>query len=211
MSGIHQTNSVAKGPVLYCLEELSIRPNGRFFLEGARNAIADLAPSGYRNLGHALAAHLVFPIFGVGKKSEKFMKYLNDYWLNPDSPTCEFVEQQPVCPVFGEGLVKTIDLSLQAATGDSPKPIDTWWIVDHPKVEMINLVSKFCVTLLVATPRPLIIAPRGILNVEAEAWSTSQTTPRGAPATYRISNIPEPYPVRPSLGGLADAMDSLAG
>jgi hypothetical protein len=211
MSGIHRANSVAKGPVLYCLEELSIRSNGRSFLEGARNAIADLAPSRYRDLGHVLAEHLVFPIFGVGRKSEKFMKYLNDYWLNPDSPTCEFVEHQPVCPVFGEGLVKTIDLSLQLSTGDSPKPIDTWWIVDHPKVEMINLVSKFCVTLLVATPRPLIIAPRGILNVEAEAWSTSQAILGGTPTTYRISNIPEPHQVQTSLGGLTDAMDSLAG
>jgi hypothetical protein len=211
MSGIRQTNSVAKGPVLYCLEELSIRSNGRLLLEQARNAIADLASSGYRDLGHALAEHLVFPIFGVGKKSDKFMKYLIDYWLNPDSPTCEFVEHQPVCPVFGEGLVKTIDLSLRSSTGDLPKPIDTWWIVDHPKVEMINLVNKFCVTLLVATPRPLIIAPRGILNVEAEAWSTSQSILGGAPTTYQISNIPEPHPVRTSLAGLTEAMDSLAG
>ena len=82
-----------------------------------------------------------------------------------------------------------MDLSLGQSPHAKPKHIDAWWIVDHPSVEMINLVNENCVTLLIATPRPKLLNPAGIWSERAQAWSTVQAV-SGATETRRLQNRP---------------------
>jgi len=186
MSGIHADNSVAKGPVVHYLDELSKGADARQRLQDLQKALKVGRERPYHDLATIFAEHLFQPFIA---RSERLRTYLNDYWFDDRRPTVEFGELQPIAPAYAEGIIKTIDLSLGGMRDGRPKPIDAWWVVDHPKFEMLNLVNEHCVVLLIMTPRPIGIGARGIWNPAAEAWSTVPTSSGGA-ATHRIDNRP---------------------
>jgi len=94
------------------------------------------------------------------------------YWFNERSTDVFFPKFQPIAPIFAEGLITTLELSLRG--NPNPKPIDMWWLLDYPEVKMINLVSPTRVTLLVATPWPPNVSPREIWGEDAEAYVTGR-------------------------------------
>jgi hypothetical protein len=184
MGCIHARNSIAKGPVVYYLDELSKGSDAIQRLRDLQTALVAARDDGYRHIAAILAQHLFEPFMA---RSEKLQAYLNNYWFDEGKPTVEFTDLQPIAAAYAEGLIKTIDLSLQGERGGRPKPIDGWWIVDHPKFEVLNLVNEHCVVLLIMTPRPTGIGARGIWNPAAEAWSTLQD-PASGTSTERIEN-----------------------
>ena len=184
MGCIHAGNTLAKGPVVYYLDELSKGVDAVQRLEELRNALRASREHGYKDVARTLAEHLFQPFTA---RSEKLRLYLDDHWFGEAKPTLEFSDLQPIAPAYAEGLIKTIDLSLAEGHNGRPKPIDGWWIVDHPKFEILNLVNEHCIVLLIMTPRPTGIGARGIWNPAAEAWSTVQTLLSGT-ATERIEN-----------------------
>src|SRR5262245_1167276 len=186
MGCIHAENSIAKGPVVHYLDELSKGADAVQRLQDLRSALKASRSLGYANIAAILAEHLFQPFIA---RSGKLELYLNDYWFDATKPTIEFADLQPIAPAYAEGLIKTIDLSLAEGRDGRPKPIDGWWIVDYPKFEILNLVNEKCVVLLIMTPRPTGIGTRGIWNPAAEAWSTVQM-PLGHASTERIENRP---------------------
>jgi hypothetical protein len=184
MGCIHAGNSIAKGPVVHYLDELSKGADAVQRLQELRRALVAAGDHAYQDIAMILAEHLFQPFMA---RSEKLRTYLSDYWFDEGKPTVEFTGFQPIAPAYAAGLIKTIDLSLLEGRNGRPKPIDGWWIVDHPKFEILNLVNEQCVVLLIMTPRPIGIGARGIWNPTAEAWSTVQTSAGGA-STERIDN-----------------------
>jgi hypothetical protein len=183
-------NTVAKGPLVHCLDELSKRPDARERLEELQAALLTLRSSDYRRLEEVFEEHLFSHVYDDVQKIRNYRRYLRDYWFDETLATAEFSELQPIAPVYAEGVIKTLDLSLGESPRARPKRIDAWWIVDHPKVEMINLVNENCVTLLIATPRPKLLNPAGIWSERAEAWSTIQGV-SGTTETRRHENRPK--------------------
>src|SRR5215475_9245867 len=171
MGVILPDSPIAKGPVVHYLDELSKGEDARLRLEELRRTLEDQRDCGYQDLATILAEHLFKPFTTVAR-SERIRAYLNDYWFDHRKATVEFTDLQPIAPAYGAGLIKTIDLSLAGVRDGRPKTIDGWWIVDHPRCEIINLTNDHCVTLLIMTPRPVGIGARGIWNPAVEAWST---------------------------------------
>jgi hypothetical protein len=184
MGCIHAGNSIAKGPVVHYLDELSKGADAVQRLQELRRALVAAGDHEYQDIAKVLADHLFQPFMA---RSEKLRTYLSDYWFDESKSTVEFASLQPIAPAYAAGLIKTIDLSLVEGRNGRPKPIDGWWIVDHPKFEILNLVNEQCVVLLIMTPRPIGIGARGIWNPTAEAWSTVQTS-AGVASTERIDN-----------------------
>src|SRR5690349_6615055 len=145
MGCIHARHSIAKGPVVYYLDELSKGPDANQRLRDLRTALVAARDRGYRDIASILAQHLFEPFMA---RSGKLQAYLNDYWFDETKPTAEFTDIQPIAAAYTEGLIKAIDLSLEGERDGRPKPIDGWWIVDHPKFEVLNLLNEHCVVLL---------------------------------------------------------------
>jgi hypothetical protein len=138
MGCIPQQNSVAKGPILYCLDELSKRQDAAERLDALRTGLQQLESRGYQHLNDVLAAYLFPGVYEDPRKIAIFQAYLDEYWFNERKATAEFREHQPVAPTFVAGVIKTISLALNEPT---PKTIDAWWVVDHPRFEVINFVT----------------------------------------------------------------------
>lgn len=178
----------AKGPVTFCLDELSKRPDARQRLGELRDAIIDLGGKGksgkgggFRGLEKVFAKHLLAHIYRDPKdpakpdktKIDKVTKYLKTSWF--DEETGWWPHFQPIAPIYAHGLLKTLNASLR---GSQPMPIDSYWIIGHTTVELITLKSKVQVTLLIATPPPLEPAPKGIWGESSEAWATARRAGR---------------------------------
>ena len=162
-------DSVAKGAVTICLDRISIRPDARPRLEALRQAVSALAPARYRGLEGAFARHL-FPDFFTPEQIGRLTDYLGRYWFN--EATGWWPEFQPIAPIYANGLLHTLNTSL--APKGHPLPIDSYWVLNHHQVEMLNLVSARQVTLLIATPSPSEPAPSGMWSEESEAWVTTR-------------------------------------
>lgn len=169
----HRDDVVAKGPVTYCLDEISVAATAREQLTALHQHIADLSSRNFQGL-EAVFAKDLFPDFYSHEQIEKLTTYLHTYWFNPISgwwPT-----QQPIAPIYAQGLLHALTVSL--ATPGLPRPIDSYWVVGHTHVEMITLASPRQVTLVIATPHPDAsdagLAPGGVLSASAEAWVTSR-------------------------------------
>jgi len=160
-------DSVAKGPVTVCLDQMSIRDDARPRLEALRQAIMALAPAGYRGLEGAFTQYL-FPGFFNAEQIARLSEHLGRYWFS--EATGWWPEFQPIAPIYATGLLHTLNTSL-APKGD-PLPIDSYWILKHHQVEMLNLVSARQVTLLIATPSPVELAPSGMWSEDSQAWVT---------------------------------------
>lgn len=172
---------VAKGPVTYCLDELSTRVNprkdARPRLVKLRKEIIGLKKVEFRGLEKVLAEHLLAHIYRDPKKPDKpdqekikkVTEYLESYWFN--EKTGAWPHFQPIAPIYANGLLKTLNASL-SSRNRPPIPIDSYWTVGHSCVELVTLVSPRQVTLLIATPAPVEIAPSGIWGETSEAWAT---------------------------------------
>ncbi|MGH6660568.1 MAG: hypothetical protein ACREA0_23755 [bacterium] len=178
----------AKGPVTYCLDELSKRPDARQRLVQLRDAIIDLGSKGksgkgggFHGLENVFAKHLLVHIYRDPKdpakpdkeRIDRVTKYLKTSWF--DEETGWWPHFQPLAPIYAHGLLKTLNASLR---GSPPMPIDSYWIIGHTTVELITLKSKVQVTLLIATPPPLDPAPKGIWGESSEAWATARRAGR---------------------------------
>jgi hypothetical protein len=162
-------DSVAKGPVTVCLDQMAVGRDARRRLEALRQAIMALAPAGYRGLEGAFAQYL-FPGFFNAEQIARLSEHLGRSWFS--EATGWWPEFQPIAPIYATGLLQTLNTSL-ASKGD-PLPIDSYWILKHHQVELINLVSTRQVTLLIATPSPVEMAPSGMWSEESQAWATSR-------------------------------------
>ncbi len=172
MSDLFQSNPVAKGPIPYCLDQMSIRKNARALLEELRAAIEGVRGGDFRDLASVFEKYLFQPTdFGVEKSTQATLS-LQKYWFDEKSPDAFFPAFQPIAPVYAAGVLKTLELSLGGRP--APLPIDAWWVLGYAQVELINLVTARQVTLLIATPYPPMIVMKMLLPDFTEVWTTGR-------------------------------------
>jgi hypothetical protein len=160
-------DSVVKGPVPRCLDDLSVRADARDGLVALRQGILSLRDQSYRGLEKVFATHLFRGFYTPGQ-AEQISRHLETHWFN--QATGWWPAFQPIAPIYATGLLRTIDLSLSGK--GTPRPIDAYWIIGHDQVELMNLASARQVTLLIATPPPPEPAVGGIMSESSEAWVT---------------------------------------
>lgn len=167
---------VAKGAVTHCLDAVSVQPEARARLDALRLAIIALQNQQFRGLAAVFADHL-FPYVYINAPNQiaQITRYLQDSWFN--EATGWWPAFQPIEPIYALGLIQGLRESLSVSS-PQPLPIDSYWIIGHDKVELINLVSKQQVTLLIATPTPPEPAPSGIWSESSEAWVTARRAGR---------------------------------
>jgi hypothetical protein len=159
--------SVAKGPVPRCLDDLSVRPDARESLLALRQGILGLRDQSYRGLERVFATYLFRGFYSV-EQAEQITRYLATNWFSQE--TGWWPAFQPIAPIYAIGLLQTLDVSLSG--GGTPRPIDSYWIIGHEQVELINLANPRQVTLLIATPSPPELTSGGIMSESSEAWMT---------------------------------------
>lgn len=169
MSDLFSLSPCAKGPIPYCLDELSTHPDARTHLENLRAAVEGLRTNSFRGLERVFEKFLFEPAgFDLEKRSPA-TKSLEQHWFDERSPDAYFPNSQPIAPIYAAGVLKTLELSLKGKY--DPIPIDAWWVIGFSHVELINLVNSRQVTLLIATPVPPHPA-RKLLGDHTEAWTT---------------------------------------
>ena len=186
--------SCAKGPVPYCLDELSKRRGARARLQRLSEAVASLAPS-YQGLETVFDTHLMSYILTEPHVRERVVVHLRKHWFDANSSETYFPHQR-VARIYAEGVLKALELSLK---GRRIIPINAWWVVDAPEVKMLTLADVDDqsvtvggrVTLLILTPRPKgegdSESRTPILGNTAEAWVSEQ---QGAEtATFKINEL----------------------
>ncbi len=188
--------SAIKGSIPECLDAISRGENARALMERLAKAIEASAKGDFRDLAEVFAKHLFAPAY-VRRSTVDLVAYLRERWFEPTSRSAYFPEFHPIAPLYAEGVLTTLRLSLQG--GDKPVPIDAWWLPGHEGFEMINLVSPHQITLLIATPRPphLLKAPPSLREVEV--W----TTKRAKVDTVRFVQAPRPQSRKSGGGGAA--------
>jgi hypothetical protein len=167
MGGFAKDDPVAKGPVTRCLDELSVRPDARERFLALKGDILAIRDESYRGLERVFAARLFTDFYSPGQ-IEQITRYLGTYWFS--QATGWWPAFQPIAPIYAIGLLQTLELSL--SSGGPPRPIDSYWLMGHEQVELINLATPRQVTLLIATPAPPEPAAGGIMSESAEAWVT---------------------------------------
>ena len=165
---------VAKGAVTRCLDALSIHADARPRLEALRGAIIDLGGRQFVELETVFAEHL-FRDFYTVEQIAAITAYLRRYWFSEE--TGWWPAFQPVAPIYAQGLIQALNLSLGEGKG-RPLPIDSYWLVGHDKVELISLASDRQLTLLIATPTPPEPAPAGIMSESSQVWVTTRRAGR---------------------------------
>jgi len=192
---------IAKGVVCFCLEEFSKGEGARGRVQALRDAVAALAP-GYGGLAEVLDQYLVRHVFTKVATRQKMLEHLKKYWFD-DTEDAFFKLPAPVSvsKVYGEGLLKTLDLALSNKAGTVP--IASWWILDQPTLVMANLADLEegavvgTVTLLILTPRPDPEreeeadepTPPAILGNEAEAFVTWMRERRHHPPVVKTDRV----------------------
>ena len=202
MAGFTANDPVAKGAVTLCLDEMSTAGNAGEQLAGLRDALKAIAPT-YAGLAAVLAQRLL-PQHFASTDIPAIQAHLAQYWFNEQTGWWPLF--QPVAPIYGAGLLQTLNLSL---AGKTPLPIDSYWVLNHQNVEMINLVSARQVTLIIATPPPPGTPP-GIQGEASEVWvsarragvtalevdpatlATGSGGPESRVRTYRVQPAPPP-------------------
>jgi hypothetical protein len=177
---------VAKGPVTRCLDELSVDNDARRKLTALRQALIGLQGSGFDGLERVFAEHLFRPYYPQDQV-DALTAYLKTNWFSPE--TGWWSHYQPIAPIYALGLIQALNLSLEPK--GPPRPIDSYWIIGHGHVELINLVSGRQVTLLIATPAPGALAPAGIQGAASQVWVTARRSGRTEeeinPVTEQVS------------------------
>lgn len=172
MGCMREIHSISKGAIFYALDQISTAPNARDLLERLAMAIGDRATSDFSDLETVYELYLFRPLNAPPARIAAAKEHLRQRWHDLASPDLFFREFQPIAPIVAMGIMKTIEESLKGHP--QPLPIDSWWLADHNKVEMITLLSKQQVTLLFATPRPPIRTPRELWSPDVEAWTTGR-------------------------------------
>ena len=194
MAFVAPNDPVGKGPVTVCLDQMSTGANAGAKLELLRAKLIELAPN-FGGLEGVFQQYLLPEIYSPGD-STAIAAYLKQYWF--DEATGWWPTFQPIAPIYAMGVIQTINASLnispaappQASAAASPEasrqgeqaplPINSYWILNHQHVEMINLASPIQVTLLICTPPPPELGPSGILGVDSQAWVSSRRAGRTA-------------------------------
>lgn len=183
----------SKGPILYFLDMMSRRPDGREMLESLSEALIASRREEFADIVSICQNYLFRPLEMPDDLCEAIAKYLNQYWFDLESNDVYFPSLQPVAPILGEGIIKSIELSVKEGNrGKSRKrakpgamPIDSWWLVDHPDVKVVNLVSPQQITHLFMTPRPPGRYRLGVWKASAKVYTTS----RSAIKTVKFNNV----------------------
>jgi hypothetical protein len=188
MGFMYSDDPIAKGPVTYCLDALSVNAiNPTFYLSELRTALFNWAQApGGVNLADVLDRYLFKPVYTTdASKRTAAVSYLKASWFGTAGTYFGDIGK-----VYASGLVTTLDLSLKDGGNPrpTPLPIDSYWIVDHKEaegtVELINLLSNYQVTLLIATPRPKGFSST-IFSETSKAWTTVNDS-TGTPVTRPI-------------------------
>jgi hypothetical protein len=177
----------AKGPIPYCLEEVSKGRNASARLKKLAGEIKKLAPH-YRGLETVFDTHLVAHVIKNAAARKGIAAHLKKNWFDDTSADAYF--EGPVAAIYAEGVLKAINLCLK---GKSPVPLNAWWFVDAPSVKMLTLVEVRKgltvggrVTLIVQTPRPRDeVKPGTVILGDAHAWVTEQAATGALPVTTR--------------------------
>ena len=177
----HIENSVcARGPVPYWLGQCSIDARAVGRLTALLDAIKRLGPT-YAGLERAFDEHLGAHYCSNADLRRRIAEHLRQHWFS-DGPGSYFPGQK-VAQIYAEGVIKTIELSLNGR--HHPVPINAWWIIDAADkvVRMLNLAEvdrngmtvSSSVTLMIMTPRPSDkSAPiRTLLWSDSAAWETA--------------------------------------
>ena len=156
---------ISKGPVH---RKVDARVNAMHVVErqAFKNALADPAQS-YLD---------VLNTFNVGLTPIE-EKYLREHWyIQPEPPEWRgwWRVLQPIEPVIRQGLIKTIDESLQR---DPPLPIDSYWVTagswapagQDVQVEVFVSRTPYQVTRIIYTPPPEPPASRQ-RPVDVDLW-----------------------------------------
>jgi hypothetical protein len=154
---IHPTCPLAKGPVPCCLDEISRGRGARERLQRLHDAIAAIAPH-YRGLADVFGEHLLGYVFRDADERRRIVRHLQVHWFD-DASAEAFFPGQGVAVIYGQGVLKTLELSLR---GRPPVPINAWWLVEAEHVRMLNIADvdsdgvpiSSLITLLITTPRP---------------------------------------------------------
>jgi hypothetical protein len=178
--GEFQTQHVpcAKGAVCHCLDEFSKGRGARPRVSRLRDAMAALAPA-FDGLTAVFDRYLLSHVITNAAERARVVTHLQQHWFDQSSPDA-FFPGVPVPSIYGEGVLKAIDLAL---AGYRVVPLNAWWLLDYPEVKLLSLADVDQmgvtiggrVTLLVLTPRP---QGRGrptrtpILGETAQAWVT---------------------------------------
>lgn len=168
MAATNPNDPCAKGPITYCLDEMSTGKDARSRLSALADACVKLKSKNYQGLEQVFATHLLKYCYNK-EQVKKIAAYLKECWFN--EKTGWWPSFQPIAPIYAEGLLKTLNASLKPK---QPLPIDSYWIIGHSRVELLTLISKQQVTLLIATPPPIELAPKGIWSESSEAWVTAR-------------------------------------
>lgn len=167
---------VAKGAVTRCLDAVSIQTDARPRLERLRSAIIGLRDQQFARLEAVFAEHLFRNIY-TADQIAAITAYLARYWFSEE--TGWWPAFQPIAPIYAQGLIQALNVSLDAGKGQ-PLPFDSYWLVGHDKVEMLTLASDRQLTLLIATPTPPESAPAGIASETSQVWVTARRAGRTA-------------------------------
>jgi hypothetical protein len=170
----------AKGPIPYCLDEVSKGVSARVRLEKLRDEIVKLGPNCH-DLEKVFDAHLLSYFYPDDDKRSAITEHLKKNWFDENSSEAYFPNQR-VAAIYASGVLKALELSLNA---QDPVPLNAWWLVDSglTTVKMLTFAELDGngvtvggrVTLLIETPKPQgARGGRVILGNLAHAWVSEQ-------------------------------------
>ena len=165
-------HAFAKGAVLYGLDQISTHEDARTLLKGLYDAIKAKAYLGFKELDVTFDEYLFTPLKMEAATAAAVSSYLKRCWFDADLKDAYFWEFQPIAPIFAVGIMRAIDKSLNGR--ERPLPINSWWIMDHPRVEALTLISPHQVTFLFATPRPHQKPPAPQWGPPTRAWTSGR-------------------------------------
>jgi hypothetical protein len=168
----------AKGVICYCLDEFSKTRGARSRIGRLRAELAALAPA-YNGLTAVFDRYLMSYVITNAAQRARFVTHLQRYWFDPASPDAFF--PGPIASIYAQGVIRALDLAL---AGRRVVPLNAWWLLGFPVVQMLSLADVDPhtgvtiggrVTLLVLTPRPEgdgRPTRTPILGETAQAWAT---------------------------------------
>jgi hypothetical protein len=176
----------AKGPVPYCLEEISKATSARARLETLQRDIKALAPT-YRGLAAVFETDLLTHFY-EDPKAREIRLHLERHWFDAPDATAYF-RGAAVAEIYAKGVLEALEKSLSGS--GTPLKIEAWWHVGHEKVAMVTAPSTNGLRLEILTPRPVGAAGTGappILGFSA-AWVTEDVG--GTVTTTRFEGDPQ--------------------
>src|SRR5262249_17259778 len=130
-----------------------------------RDAILDIQRGNFVGLENVFARYLLPQLYS----DDQISRITEDLRTNWFSDTGWWPSFEPIAPIYAVGLCQTLRVSLSS---EAVRPIDSYWILGHGHVQLINLVNPRQVTLLIATPAPTELPRAGRLSHPCEVWVT---------------------------------------